>query len=333
MSLALAGLVAGLAFACGLNLYLAVAVLGILFRLDAFATTPVGLQGLEGWVVIASAVALYLIEAVVDKVAHADSLWDAVHTFIRPPAAALLAIAALWGQTAEVMAVGAALALLIALATHGAKAGARMASNATLRTRGRTWISVAEDVLAATAAILALRFPEYTLAGVAAVLLLAAFFGPRFWGAFRLGNRSVTAWLRSIFVRSRWREVDELPRWARDLLDEPPLGAAPPRGTRATLHGLEDAGPFRNGWLVVTPDGPVFLHRTAFGTRRTPLPTPREIRHEAGVWAEILRVRADDDSEYTLYLLKDGPEIDLSIRYLNPAAVCASKSSVSSASA
>ena len=317
MTLALAGMVAGLAFACGLNLYLAVAVLGILFRLDAFATTPVGLQGLEAWIVIASAAALYLVEAVVDKVAHADSLWDTVHTFIRPPAAALLAIAALWGRAAEIMVAGAVLAFLVALATHGAKAGARMAANATLRGQRRTWVSVAEDVLAAAAAILALRLPLYTLAGVAATLLVAAFFGPRFWGAFRLGNRSVTAWLRSIFVRSRWREVDELPRWTRELLGETPLGAAPHRGTRATLHGLDPVGPFRNGWIVLTPDGPVFLYRTLFGPRRVPLPAPQEIRHEPGVWAEILRVRADDD-EYTLFLLKDGPEIDLAIRHLNP---------------
>ncbi len=317
MSLVLAGQLAGLAFACGLNLYLTVATLGILYRFGLLPQLPPGLHGLEGWIVIGSAVALYLVEAVIDKVHHADSLWDTVHTVIRPTGAALLVVATLWGQSAAIMASGTALAFFVALATHGTKAGARMALNATMQTRWQTWISVGEDVLAAAVAVLALRFPTYTLTAVAAVLVVAAIFAPRLFRAFRLGNRATAAWLRSIFRPSRWRELDELPRWTRPLLDDTPLGAAPPRGTRAALHGLKGAGPFRNGWLVLTVHGPVFLFRTLFGSRRIPLPAPGEIRHEPGVWAAILHVHGAD-TDYTLFLLKDGPEIELAIQHLSP---------------
>ncbi len=319
MTLVMAGQLVGMAVACGLNLYLTVAALGILSRFDLLPALPTGLQGLEGWIVIASAVALYMVEAVIDKIRHADSLWDTVHTFIRAPGAALLAVAALWGQPAAIMAGGAALALVVALAAHGTKAGSRMALNATLRTRWHPWISVGEDILAAAFAVLAFRFPTYTLIAAGVLLFIATLFGPRIWRAFRLGSRATAAWLRSIFRPARWRELEDMPRYARHLLDDTPLGAAPPHGTRAALHGRKGSGAFRNGWLVLTVHGLVFVYRTLFGARRIALPAPRRIQHRPGVWAEILHVEGDDDSTYTLFLLKDGPEIELAIQHLIPA--------------
>jgi hypothetical protein len=319
MTLLVAGQLVGLAVACGLNLYLTVATLGILSRFDLLPAIPDGLQGLEGGIVIASAVALYLVETVIDKISHADSLWDTIHTFIRAPGAALLAVAALWGQPAATMAAGTALALVVALLTHGTKAGGRMALNTTLRTNGRVWISLGEDVLAAAFAVVAFRFPVYALATAAGLVLATAPFTPRLWRAFHLGTRATTAWLRSIFVPSRWRELDEMPRYTRTLLDDTPLGAAPPRGTRAALHGRKGTGAFRNGWLVLTVHGLVFVYRGLLGPRRIPLPAPRHIEHRPGVWAEILRVEGDDDSTYTLFLLKDGPEIELATQHLGAA--------------
>lgn len=319
MSLILAGQLAGLAFACGLNLYLTVATLGILSRFELIQGLPPGLQGLEGWIVIASALGLYLVETVVDKVPHADSLWDTVHTFIRPPAAALLAVAALWGQSTWILAAGGGLALVVALAAHGTKAGLRMTLNATMHTRWQKWISVLEDLLAAAFAVVALRFPTPTLAAVGVILVITAPFAPRLWRAFRLGNRSIAAWLRSIFRPARWHELEELPGYARSLLDDTPLGAAPPRGTRATLHGLKGAGAFLNGWLILTVSGPAFVYRSLFGARRIDLPAPREIRPEPAVWSTILRVDGQNDVPYTLFMLKDGPETDLAIQHLSSA--------------
>ncbi|MFO7893445.1 MAG: DUF4126 domain-containing protein [Longimicrobiales bacterium] len=319
MNLILAGQLAGLAFACGLNLYLTVATLGILSRFGLMPGLPPGLHGLQGWIVIASAVGLYLVETVIDKVHHADSLWDTVHTFIRPPAAALLAAAALWGQPTLTLLAGATLALGVAFAAHGTKAGLRMSLNATMHTRWQRWISALEDGIAAVFAVVALRFPVPTLAAVGVVLLATAPLAPRLWRAFRMGNRSITAWLRSIFRPARWREFDELPAYVRSLLDDTPLGAAPPRGARATLHGLEGAGAFRNGWLILTAHGPAFVYRSLLGTRRIDLPAPRQIRPEPAVWATILRVDGQNDVRYTLFLLKDGPATDLAIQHLSPA--------------
>lgn len=317
MTLALAGQLAGLAFACGLNLYLTVALLGGLARFGVI-TLPTGLEGLAGTLVIASAATLFVVEAAIDRTRHVDSVWDTVHTFIRPPAAALLAVGVAWGLALRVVVIAAVLAFLVALVAHGTKAGARMNLNAAMQTRWQARISAVEDLLAAAFAVLALLFPVPTFAAVGVALLISITFGPRLWGAFRLGTRAVTAWVRSIFVPSGWHEADALPADVRQILGETPLGGAPPRGARATLHALGATAPFRNGWLVVTASGPVFVYRTLLGTRRIDLPAPREITHEPGVWADILRVRAEGDEGYILFVLRDGPAIELVTQNLNP---------------
>lgn len=319
MSLVLAGQIAGVAFACGLNLYATVAVLGILSRVGLIQGLPTGLQGLEGAVVIASALVLFVIEAVVDKIHHADSLWDAVHTFVRPPAAALLAIGALWGRPTLLVIAGAALALGVALAAHGSKAGLRLALNATMRTRAQTWISGAEDLLALAIAIGAFLVPIPTLAVVGAAVALSLLLGLRLWRAFYMGLRCLAAWLRSIFELSAWKEADQLPEHVRRLLGETPLGMAPPRGARAALHGLPEAGSFRNGWLVLAAQGPLFIFRTLTSVRSIELPPPEEVNAETGVWAHRLHVRSGPDTEYTVFMLKDGPGMELARQSLTHA--------------
>lgn len=319
MTLVVAGQLAGTAFACGLNLYATVAVLGILARFGILRDLPPGLQGLGGGIVIGSAVGLYAVEAIIDKVPHADSVWDTAHTFVRPPAAALLATGALWGRPVSLLVTGAILALVVALAAHATKAGLRMALNATLKTDRRAWISLGEDVLAIALAVLALILPVPTLMAVGVLLLLSAILGPRLWRAFHLGERAIAAWFRSIFVPPGWLELDDLPGDVTGILEDTPLGGAPPRGARAALYGIRGVGDYRNGWLVQTSGGPVFVYRTLFGTRRVDLPTPREFDARPGVWANILHVHGDDESDYTLFLLRDGPEPDLLIRLLSPA--------------
>lgn len=316
MSLILAGQIAGVAFACGLNLYATVAVLGILSRIGLLQGLPPGLQGLEGAIVIASALVLYLIEAVVDKIHHADSLWDAVHTFVRPPAAALLAVGALWGRPTPLVIAGAALAFGVALAAHGSKAGLRLALNATMHTRAQTWISGAEDILAVAVAVCAFLLPVPTLAVVGAAVAVSLLLGPRLWRAFYMGLRCLAAWIRSIFELSAWKDAGQLPEHVHLLLGETPMGMAPPRGARAALHGLPQAGSFRNGWLVLAAHGPLFIFRTLTGVRSVQLPHPVDVHGETGVWAHRLHVRAGPDTEYTIFMLKDGPGMEVAQRTL-----------------
>ncbi len=317
MTPVLVGQLLGVAFACGLNLYITVAALGILSRLGMLDGMPAGLRGLEGLIVIASALTLYLIEAVIDRVRHADSLWDTIHTFIRPPAAALLAIGALWAAPVSWKFAGAAFAFLVALAAHATKAGFRLAINTTDRRARPVWLSFGEDVAAVAFAVAALEAPATALGAGGIALVLIMVFGHRFFRAFALGMRCLAAWVRALFSPSRWREAHELPREIQGLMGDQPLGAAPPRGARAGINGVPGVGAYRNGWLVATATGPAFYYRARFRARRADLPAPRTVEIEYGVWADLLHVETGD-GPYTLYLLKDGPPADVAIHDLHP---------------
>jgi hypothetical protein len=83
-------LLATVAFAAGLNVYATVAALGLLARFGHVPLPP-ALQILETWPVITASGVLFAVEFFVDKIPAFDLVWSALHTFVRVPAAALLA--------------------------------------------------------------------------------------------------------------------------------------------------------------------------------------------------------------------------------------------------
>src|SRR5919202_3029612 len=118
------GFALGTSFASGLNLYATVAAAG-LFQQFGIVQLPDSLQVLASPIVLGIAITLFVIEFIADKIPYVDSIWDAVHTFIRPPAAALISYGA-FGQVSEEWKVTAALlAGGVALTSHGAKATTR----------------------------------------------------------------------------------------------------------------------------------------------------------------------------------------------------------------
>lgn len=314
-SLVLIGQTLGLSFACGLNLYASVVVLGILARFHLVPGMPAGLQGLEGALVIASAAALYIAEAIIDKVRHADSLWDAIHTFIRPSGAAMLAVAALWPYGLWTKLAGAVLGALVALGAHGAKAGLRVVLNTDPRPRLHFAVSVIEDLVAVILTVAAFRWPLYALAGAGGALVVLLLFGHRLWRAFTLGMRALLARFRSVLGTSGWRPVDDLPRDMRGLIGPTPIGAAEPRTARAGVIGLRGVGAYRSGWLVVSSDGLAFVYRSLLGARTRALPRTASVQHEDGLWADVVQIEADDHA-FTLFLLKDGPPTELALEHL-----------------
>ncbi|MBI4545389.1 MAG: DUF4126 domain-containing protein [Gemmatimonadetes bacterium] len=313
--LVLLGQIVGPAFAAGLNLYATVAVVGLASRIGWIPALPAELQGLEDPVVIASAFLLYLIEFVVDKIPHLDSLWDTIHTFIRPTATALLSFAALGALPLEQQLAGAVLAGAVALAAHGAKAGLRLAINASATPGPGAIISVAEDALAVALAVAALRDPRAAWAFAAAAVLVGLLAGPILWRAFLLGLRALTARGRAFFGGARWRELSEVPGQLRALLEPAAPGLAPPRAARAALKGLRGVGAYRNGWLVITPDAALFLYRSLPGPRRLVLPPTRSAHIRTGPWANALELDGKD-ARYTLFLLKDGPPPEVALPHL-----------------
>ncbi len=177
----------GAGFSSGLNLYATVATLGLLQHFGA-VHLPASLQALGHPWVIGIAAALYLVEFLADKIPYVDTVWDFIHTFIRPPAAALLAYAAAGGAGAVWRWGAALLAGGVALTSHGTKASARAAVNASPEPFSNWSLSVGEDVLAVWLAWMATAHPVATTAIVAALLVLCAFL---LYRLFRFARRAL----------------------------------------------------------------------------------------------------------------------------------------------
>src|SRR5918912_161459 len=145
-SLETLGFALGTSFASGLNVYATVAAAG-LFQRFGLVQLPDSLQVLANPFVLGIAIALFVVEFIADKIPYVDSAWDAIHTFIRPPAAALISYSA-FGQVPEEWKVTAALvAGGVALTSHGAKASTRAAANTSPEPVSNWVLSLAEDGL------------------------------------------------------------------------------------------------------------------------------------------------------------------------------------------
>ncbi|HEU0038187.1 MAG TPA: DUF4126 domain-containing protein [Verrucomicrobiae bacterium] len=177
----------GAGFSSGLNLYATVATLGLLQRFGV-VHLPASLQALGHPWVIGIAAALYLVEFFADKIPYIDTVWDFVHTFIRPPAAALLAYAATGGAGAEWRWGAALLAGGVALTSHGTKASARAAVNTSPEPFSNWVLSLGEDALAVWLSWMATAHPVATTAIVAALLVLCVFL---LYRLFRFARRAL----------------------------------------------------------------------------------------------------------------------------------------------
>jgi Domain of unknown function (DUF4126) len=170
--LAKIGLAAGASVASGIRLYATVAALGFLHRVGA-VTLPQSLEVLSSTPIIVIASALYLIEFVADKIPAVDSVWDAVQTFVRVPAAAVLGFAA-FGEVAEPYRIAAALLCgTLALSSHGIKASTRLAINTSPEPVSNWVASFGEDVFVAGLIWLAVTHPTVAIVIAAVVLVVA----------------------------------------------------------------------------------------------------------------------------------------------------------------
>lgn len=172
----LTALLIAVSFAAGLNLYVTVAALGFLARFNVLQLPP-GLSLLDHTWVIAVAVGLSVVEAVADKIPYFDLVWNALHTFIRVPAAALLAYQASNTLSPGEQALVTVVAAAIAGVSHTAKTSARVAVSASPEPVSNAVLSTSEDVAAAGITWLATVHPYVgggiAVAGLIVIVLLA----------------------------------------------------------------------------------------------------------------------------------------------------------------
>lgn len=148
----------GFSFAAGINLYATVAILGLAKRYG-WVTLPEQFAVFDNDVVIGAAILLYIIEFVADKIPWVDSLWDTVHTVIRPVGGALIAVTTLGETNPTIEGLVALLGGTIAAGTHFTKAGTRAMANTSPEPFSNWVLSISEDIFVIGLATLALKYP------------------------------------------------------------------------------------------------------------------------------------------------------------------------------
>lgn len=170
----------GVAWASGINLYAAVFMLGYLGS-TGHIVLPAELQVVTDPLVMFAAGLMYCVEFFADKIPGVDSAWDSVHTFIRIPAGAVLAMAAVGDTSPAVELAAFLLGGTIAAGTHATKAGTRILINTSPEPVSNWAASVTEDILVILGLWTALNHPVVFLSGLVAFILLMVWLLPRIW--------------------------------------------------------------------------------------------------------------------------------------------------------
>ena len=183
----------GASWVSGINLYAAVATLGLLGRFGHLQL-PGELEALTNWWVIGVAVVLYVIEFVADKVPYVDSTWDVIHTFIRVPAGAVLAASAFGDFDRSIQVVALLLGGGLALSSHGTKAATRAMLNASPEPVSNWVASITEDIVAVLSIIASVFVPILIFVIVGAGLVISFLVFRRILRFFRQVARSIRGW-------------------------------------------------------------------------------------------------------------------------------------------
>jgi len=186
----------GVAWASGINLYAAILVMGVLGA-GGYTELPESLTILQDPLVLMAAGVMYFVEFFADKIPGVDSAWDAIHTFIRIPAGAMLAMGAAQGleinQAAELAA-----ALLgggLAATSHLTKASTRLVLNASPEPMTNWTASFAEDIAVVAGLWTALTYPWAFVVFIILFMVLAIWLLPKLWRAIKSIVATIRAWL------------------------------------------------------------------------------------------------------------------------------------------
>jgi hypothetical protein len=177
-NIGLLGSALGLSFLAGIRLYATVLAVGLAVRFHLLHLNA-GMEGLNmlaDWRVLTVAGIAFLAEFFADKIPYLDSAWDAVHTFIRPVGAAVLAAAALGDMDPALRTCIAILAGGVALTSHSGKAATRALANHSPEPFSNVALSFIEDAIVPAGVWLATAHPVFTLCVVIVLVVLTVLF-------------------------------------------------------------------------------------------------------------------------------------------------------------
>lgn len=258
--LQLLGVALGLATLAGINLYLTVFVTGLAIQLGwvSLSAPYHDLAVLGHPAIIAIAGILYFVEFFADKVPWVDSVWDAVHTVVRPVGAAALAVAALGELHPVVEVVAVLLAGGIGLTTHMAKAGTRLAANTSPEPFSNIGLSLAEDGLVLGGLGLIAWNPVVALVAVVLVTAVILLVLPRLLRASRA--KVWLAWKKLNSPPEEEKPTDpeqHLPSECLAILRRSHAGSNPVAwAVRCMTGGCPRVPSNVFGWLVALEDEP-----------------------------------------------------------------------------
>lgn len=208
----------GLAWASGVNLYATIAVLGLLGQ-GGHIDLPPELSVVTNDGVIAAAIVMYFIEFVADKTPGVDTGWDAIHTFIRIPAGAIIASQAVAPVSEEAQLIAFMLGGAVAASSHTTKAATRLVINTSPEPFSNWTASVIEDIAAIGAIWVAFNHPYVMLVFVIAFFLFSLWMIPKLYSVFK----KMLAKIVSFFTGAK-EEPAQIPANASESSE----GSAPP---------------------------------------------------------------------------------------------------------
>jgi hypothetical protein len=165
----------GFSFAAGINLYATVAILGLASRYG-WVQLPDQFRVFDNDLVIGAALTLYVIEFFADKIPWVDSLWDGLHTIIRPIGGALIAVTTLGDASPTMEGLVALMGGSIAAGSHFTKAGTRAVANTSPEPFSNWILSITEDLFVVGLGFLALKYPTIAAVVVTALVVLMIVF-------------------------------------------------------------------------------------------------------------------------------------------------------------
>jgi hypothetical protein len=195
------GSILGLSFISGINLYATVAVTGICVRTGLITGLPLEFQVFANEAVIFVALLLYAVEFFMDKIQGLDTLWDSLHTLIRPLGGAFIALMQVGEASAAVEVIVFLLGASMASAAHATKAATRLVVNASPEPASNILVSVGEDIGVIGFSYLALAYPKLTFFLTIIFLVLIIIFLPILLRTFRMLLGSFFFRIKALFIR------------------------------------------------------------------------------------------------------------------------------------
>jgi hypothetical protein len=183
-SIATLGRAMGFSFAAGINLYATVAMLGLASRYQ-WVALPDQYRVFDNDWIIGAAIVLYVVEFIADKVPWVDTMWDAIHTVIRPIGGVVIAVTSLGEASPATEVLVGLLGGTLAAGSHFSKAGTRAIANTSPEPFSNWILSLSEDAFVVSLGVLALKYPEAAAVVVIVCSILIVVFAAVMYRAIR----------------------------------------------------------------------------------------------------------------------------------------------------